>query len=105
MKKIIVFLSLSACAGSQAFEKQIEEQRAQISQLQQTKKQQDEALVYYKKRVKKLTFRVTQAQAAAIETPKVEEPKTEKTEPATRVICVGVEDTGEEFCLTFLAAE
>ena len=90
MKNSIIFLFLVSCAGT--FKKQIEEQQAQILQLQTIRERQEEKLIYLKKTVKRMTVRVN-------------EKPIEPVPGKPREVCVGIEDTGEEVCITFLPTE
>ena len=100
MKNVILFLFLTACVNKQVYEKQLDEQRAEISQLQQIRKQQEDSLEQYRKNVKRLVFRITRIKAK----PKEEEKPAKKIETTTpRVVCI--EDDGEDVCMTFGALE
>lgn len=94
MKSIIIVFLLCSCVSAQIHQEQLAAQRAQISQLEQNKKQQDNNINRYRSIIKKLMFRIAQKEEAK---PALQPIMVKKT------VCV--DDDEDEVCIDFMVEE
>ena len=85
---------LCSCVSTRVHQQQLAEQQAQILQLEQTKRQQDNNLNRYKSIIKRLMFRIAQKE----EIKSVPQPVMVK-----KTVCV--EDDDDQICINFMVEE